>query len=451
MKTETEFRDDVYQKLERARAARRKRNRALLLCLPLLLAAVACTAVFWPGNGLRVLSAGAAAPNYPKAFDPSELFAQERLSQSSPIDPAFQESMNRFGLETANALAVSPGENAVYCPPSLYYALSLAGTGAAGQTQEELYRLLGASSTESLSENCRKLFSWLYMQSDDSKLTVANSVWLSKEGSFEPDFLNRAENDFFASVFPVDFNDATAEKMAQWVSDNTGGLLSPKFQFDPSTLLELLNTVYYKDTWSTPFKGATRTESFRTVDGDVDADFMHDGGYGSALETEQYRCAARNFVSGGRMVFFLPEEGIPPQQLLADPDGLLDSLRLLQDGEETRFVDWSVPKFSYEVEYDLIDPLKAMGVETAFDPRNADFSGMTNIPAFIGTVRQGVKISLDENGIEAAAFTEIALTGTGAAEEPEPWEMKLDRPFLYCVLSPDGTLLFVGVCENPAA
>ena len=73
-----------------------------------------------------------------------------------------------------------------------------------------------------------------------------------------------------------------------------------------------------------------------------------------------------------------------------------------------------------------------------------------NVPAYISEVRQGTAFSVDENGVEAAAYTEISMNETAALVEPEPpLDMRWDRPFLYGVRSADGTLLFVGVCAEP--
>lgn len=37
-----------------------------------------------------------------------------------------------------------------------------------------------------------------------------------------------------------------------------------------------------------------------------------------------------------------------------------------------------IPKFEFETEYDLVEPLQSLGLHDAFDPDNADFQGMTD-------------------------------------------------------------------------
>ena len=59
---------------------------------------------------------------------------------------------------------------------------------------------------------------------------------------------------------------------------------------------------------------------------------------------------------------------------------------------------------------------------------------------------QEVHIGIDENGVEAAAFTEILWAG--AALPQGRAEMILNRPFLYAVKN-KGQILFVGICQDP--
>lgn len=78
---------------------------------------------------------------------------------------------------------------------------------------------------------------------------------------------------------------------------------------------------------------------------------------------------------------------------------------------------------------------------------DADFSGITDGIAFISGVKQQTYISIDENGVEASAFTNIAYAGSAMPEDNA--EMILNRPFVYGITTRSGILLFVGVCINP--
>ena len=105
-----------------------------------------------------------------------------------------------------------------------------------------------------------------------------------------------------------------------------------------------------------------------------------------------------------------------------------------------------IPKFSYGSSLELTALLKNLGVETAFR-EDADFTGISDSsPLFFTTVTQDAHIGVDENGVEAAAYTEIAWAG--ATMPVGRADMILDRPFFY-VIRNRGQVVFIGICEDP--
>lgn len=345
---------------------------------------------------------------------------------------------------------LSGAENRCYSPVSLYLALAMAGAGAAGETQAQIYTLLGAENTDTLAAGCKTMLDALQRDEKDSKLYLANSVWTRQGIETKPDYQTLLEQDFSAESFSVPFGQTRAdEKMSAWVEQRTRGLLKPKFQHEADTVSVLLNTIYFKDGWAEPFSERnTENGDFTTAGGEiVRADFMQNRSAGLAREGEDYRKGELSFRSGGSMFFVLPDEDVPLQQLLAER-GLQELLT--DEGAQSRDIDWWLPKFRQGGEVQLIDLLRSLGVTDAFDADAANFSNGWDTSAYISEVRQGTALSVDENGVEAAAYTEISMKESAALVEPEsPLEMRLDRPFLYGVRGADGTLVFVGVCADP--
>ena len=152
-------------------------------------------------------------------------------------------------------------------------------------------------------------------------------------------------------------------------------------------------------------------------------------------------------LKNGSMEFILPDEGVDVRELVKSPEILREVLEGTE-GEGVGEVIWKIPKFSYGSSMDLAEALEQSGIRKAFG-RDADFSGISDDqPLTISRASQDVHISIDENGVEAAAFTEIAYAG--AAMPQGRADMILDRPFLYAIRS-QGQLLFVGICKNPKA
>ena len=64
-------------------------------------------------------------------------------------------------------------------------------------------------------------------------------------------------------------------------------------------------------------------------------------------------------------------------------------------------------------------------------------------------MHQGTYLAVNEEGIEAAAYSEIEMK-TGSAFM-ESVDIQFNRPFLYTIVSAQGTPLFIGYIENPTA
>ena len=160
---------------------------------------------------------------------------------------------------------------------------------------------------------------------------------------------------------------------------------------------------------------------------------------------EGYRCASLYLKDGGRMTFYLPDEGVTVEELLQRKNILSEPLAVAQ--YEAR-VNWSVPKFDIRASLELNDALRALGVTDAFDKAAADFTPLTDTGAVVSSVMQAARVRIDEEGMEAAAYTEIIVEPTAA--EPPPCseeEMNLNRPFLFAIWK-DGAPLFIGAVQT---
>jgi serpin B len=91
--------------------------------------------------------------------------------------------------------------------------------------------------------------------------------------------------------------------------------------------------------------------------------------------------------------------------------------------------------------------LESLGVSSAFK-QNANFSGITKHMCYITDILQETHIGIDEDGVEASAYTQ--LNYMGAAPPEGRADMILNRPFIFGIVVNNDTLLFVGVCENPS-
>ena len=110
------------------------------------------------------------------------------------------------------------------------------------------------------------------------------------------------------------------------------------------------------------------------------------------------------------------------------------------------------PKFEYTSSFDLTKTLADLGMEDAFSPTKADFSGMTEEePLFIGLVVHKAFVAVDEAGTEAAAATAVAMRAGSAPRPEEPVPFTADRPFLFLIRHhATGAILFLGRVVDPS-
>lgn len=402
-----------------------------------------------------------AAAQYPASIDEEDFEGLSNQWTENVVSDETYAAVNAFGYATVSRALLDGDTSGCFSPLSLYQALAILTDGAAGQTRDELLSLLGISDLDTLRDQAGRLYRRNYFDNDVDKLVISNSLWLDETASdgspvsYDQQWVLSAAANYGSDVYQADFSAPdTAKALGAWIAEKTGGFLSPSPQslnLSDDTLLAIVNTLWYKSQWQTEFDTEqTAPADFTTDSGEtIQADFMHKTDeMGSYIETDEY---TKSYLplSNGRMIFVLPQEGVDVDSLLTE-DKLWE---VFENGDySSAEVHWSIPKFETNVTYDLKDMLMDLGVTAAFDPVSADFSGISGTPLFVGTAQQGTHIALNEDGVEAAAYTILSLE-EGAAEpeeEPKIVEMNLNRPFIYLITANDGSTLFIGVVRDPA-
>lgn len=324
------------------------------------------------------------------------------------------------------------------------YTLAEAGHPTARKTEDRV-------DTETLRQWTKALWQQLYHDERDSALRLGNAAFLNENMAFHKEPLDVLTEDYYASSYQVPMGSKAADKaVAAWLNRQTNDLLADDtkaIETKESDLLRLYNTIYYKAAWQEAFfEGATKQDIFTAADGtEQRTDFMHISIEGAPVARgEGYRCASLYLKDGGEMTFYLPDEGVTVEELLQRKNILSELLPV--NAEEVR-VNWSVPKFDIRASLELNDALQALGVTDAFDAVKADFSPLTEQTAYVESVNQAARVRIDEEGIEAAAFTEVQEAGAGAPQELDEEEMNLNRPFAFAIWK-DGAPLFIGAVQT---
>ncbi len=367
------------------------------------------------------------------------------------------DSITGFSRELmAQLLTEKKDENNIVSPLNLYMALSVLSEACDGNSRQQILDLLGENSVEELRVKANKIWQKNYRDDGAMKSIMANSLWLNNIVRYNKSTVNTIAEKYFASVFSGAPGTEKYNKMLNnWISDNTDGLLKPDIKMNADTVMAIASTLIYATKWTDEFS-PSKTESgvFHSPEGDVTASYMKASRDMHYFWGEKYAAINLSLNIGGHMWFILPDEGVDADEIFSD-DQLLELVTMkdiYRESENNKYikVNMSIPKFDAKSERNVIEGLKALGITDVTDSTLSDFSPLAENPEgiFIDEVSHGVRVKIDEEGVQAAAYT--VIRGAGAAAPPDDEvDFVLDRPFAFVITLDGTTPLFAGVINNP--
>jgi serpin B len=284
----------------------------------------------------------------------------------------------------------------------------------------------------------------------------ANALWLQKDVSLLEPYREVLEKYYDSSVFHVDFaNDGQSarEKINAWVEDATAGKIAEVIgeTLDRLTRLVLVNAVYFKGNWASPFPAKmTEEDDFYTPAGKVKVPFMQRTGSFGYRETESLQ------------ILELPYANVPASMLVLlprkEPGSLAGLEKSLSPGNLANWrealianqVVVTLPKFTFSFGASLTPVLTALKMRDAFGAK-ADFSGMTEEQGIrIGDMLHKAYVEVNEEGTEAVAVTVNMTTAAGGSKPPPAFVFTANRPFVFIIReNATGSILFMGRLTNP--
>ena len=432
--------------------------------------------LLWPGSPLTPAARAAIVqaqypelPPYPSGSDWSEKYEKQHEAWHSALRTQKEalrtlrpdgDGLAEFYADTMGQFLSGGGtENRVYSPLNVYMALAMLAEVTDGDSRGQILNLLGVDGVEELRALSSALWNANYRADSTTTSILASSLWLDEGLTYDRTTLDRLAEVYYASSFAGKMgSEGLNRALRNWVNEQTGGLLKEAAQgveLTPKTVLALASTLYYKVRWTDEFqKGNNVTDVFHGPEGDVTAVYMRQTDVGTYYYGEKFSAIRRTFKVGGAMWLILPDEGYTPEDLLKDPEALsfLSNAAVRSDweGNKRLIIHQSIPKFDVSASADLAEGLKALGVTDVFDAQRADFT-----PALPGAegvavsqVSHAARVTIDEEGCTAAAFTVLPMAGAVPPPDEEV-DFTLDRPFLFLVESESGQPLFTGVVNQP--
>lgn len=380
-----------------------------------------------------------------------------RLTQEADAQTLrdLSQTLRPFCLET-NREFLTGTENAAWSPVNAYIALGMLAQTASGTTRQELLELLGFSDADALSGSIRILWESMWTDNDDEKRTLANSLWLDDELTYNRESLERLGTAYYASVHRTDLQSADAQAQIQrWINEYTDELLEAEPpEGAQESVMTLVSTLLVNAGWLQPFNSNRNTTgTFHSPDGDRSCTYMNKTRQSMVYSWgEDYGAVALRTMDGSALWLILPDEGKTVADVLASGDYLNTVLASpnYEDGRRREnLVNLSLPKFRVRSELDLRQGLQKLGLTEVFDPSGADFSEtLEGDLIHAGAIRQSAVVAIDEEGIQAASVTREDLVSAAIPPPDEVVDFVLDRPFLF-VLTCKNIPLFAGTVTNP--
>ena len=214
------------------------------------------------------------------------------------------------------------------------------------------------------------------------------------------------------------------------------------------------NAIYFKGTWLTQFLPENTKESdfWISETNNVTTNFMNMQDYFNYTKSD------------GAQVLKMPYEGDRLSMLVILPDERHGIKQLEENLSAEQIEKWkqelrptdvvlSMPKFKMNTNYDLVPPLKDLGIYNVFNPKSSNLSGIADTVGnglFVTGASQAAFVDVNEEGTEAAAVTTII--GGITSVPPPPEYFIADHPFIFLIQDDEsGTILFMGRMHDPTA
>ena len=376
----------------------------------------------------------------------------------SELTTGIAQASQAFAFDLYALLRDEPG-NLLFSPFSISTALAMTLAGAHGMTEREMADTLHLSMERTQFHSAfGALLDHLaaIQEQGDVHLNTANSLWPDCGLPMRQTYLDLVESCYGVRVTPVNYGDpATARNtINSWVEEKTlekiKDLLGPA-DIDGSTLLALVNAIYFKGNWSAPFSGDATSEApfhLNAFDS-ADVPMMTQTNLFGYAQYENLQLLELPYAGGDlSMIVLLPNE----VDGLAGLEAELTTEKLARwtDLQQQQQIEVMLPKFRVETRFDLGGVLVALGMGSAFSS-SADFSRMLgDVQAGISKVIHQAFVDVNEEGTEAAAATAVVLVRS----KPRPpfATFRADHPFLFLVRDKrSGCDLFMGRVNSPLA
>ncbi|KAG6920617.1 serpin family B member 6, partial [Chelydra serpentina] len=277
-------------------------------------------------------------------------------------------------------------------------------------------------------------------------------------------FIDSCQKFYHAELEQLDFARAAEDSRKHinaWVEEKTEGKIQnllAQHVVDKMTRLVLVNAIYFKGNWATPFKKHNTMERQFKINKNETKPVQ--------MMFKKAKFNMSYIADFQTKILDLPYVDNETSMIILLPDEIQDNSTGLEQLEREltyeKVVEWInpemmnytkvevfLPRFKLEEVYDLKPVLKSMGMADVFESYKVDFSGMSaSNDLVLSEVVHKSFVEVNEEGTEAAAATGVVMK-LGCCLEILP-QFTADHPFLFFIRhNKTGNILFYGRFCSP--
>lgn len=366
------------------------------------------------------------------------------------------EAYNKTALQLYRRLKDEP-QNLVISPYSIGTAMAMALSGARGDTEKEMAKVLNQTvSRERMNSANTKILDKMsrFQKEKDVVLSTANALYLTPDGALVcPEYKTLLSTEYHAEIFRAQ----NVSPINAWVAKKTQGKIEKILEkLSANSVCVLLNAIYFKGLWASQFdKRLTCPGKFHTIkDKTVSVPMMNQTAEYPLAEHDDFMAVAMPYkLDSLTMVVILPRKrnGLAQVEHKLSLETVQSVLRELETSRPTK-VMLAMPRFKVESSASLVPALQSEGMKLAFSREKADFGGITGRDNALGLIwiaqiQHKAFLEVNEEGSEAAAATAVEFATRSA---PSTIRFQVDHPFLFLLVDKTtDAILFMGCVNDP--
>ncbi|ELP84034.1 serine protease inhibitor, serpin, putative [Entamoeba invadens IP1] len=262
----------------------------------------------------------------------------------------------------------------VYSTHSMFLAFSLLYLGAEGETKNELSKVFGYSSIgeEEIFTVLSFLMSHKYSK---NSVEIVDAIWASQHFEFFKEYIEKIEK-LSCRISTADFEkdvEKTQKEINNYVAEKTRNLIQqliPSGFINSSTAAILINTIYFKGTWSEKFDVLPNKMKFGNSQ---EVTMLSNKVCSAAVFSNEYTACCLSYSDTNNQIAFVMPNDIEKFEKAREGEIYEIMRSLSQNFPEKRSVTF--PKFSVESSVNMVQQLRKLGLNLPFSC-DANFSKM---------------------------------------------------------------------------